>query len=64
MIFISETRDEYDDDFDRMRQASLKTKQERAKQELGAVIENVDRLRQRLRSAKDQVQGLPEYGIA
>lgn len=59
---MSETRDEYDEDFDRMREASLKTKQERAKEELSDVIENIEQLKRGLATAKEKVQR-PEYGI-
>lgn len=46
-----------------MREATLKTKQERAKEELSDVIENMNQLKQSLATAKEQVQR-PEYGIA
>lgn len=50
-----EARDEYDDDFDRMREATLKSRQEKAKEELAEVTKNVELMKKNLAAAKEQV---------
>ena len=54
LLFL-EARDEYDDDFDRMREASLKSRQEKAREELAEVTKNVELMNKNLASAKEQV---------
>ena len=51
----TEERDEYDEEFDRMREANLKTRQVQAKEEYSDAVKNVDRCRKNLATAREQV---------
>ena len=53
--FISEERDEYDDEFDRRREANLKTRQVQAKEEHAEAVKMVDECRKNLAHAREQV---------
>lgn len=48
-------KDEYDAEFDRMREATMKSRQEKAKEELASVLETIEDLKKKLLSAKEQV---------
>ena len=50
-----EERDEYDEEFDRMREANLKTRQVQAKEEYSDAVKNVDKCRKNLATAREQV---------
>ena len=56
VLFISEERDEYDDEFDRMREANLQTRQVQAKEEYADAVKSVDECRKSLAYAKEQVR--------
>ncbi len=55
MCIFSEDRDEYDDEFDKMREANLKTRCVQAKEEYEDAVKNVDQCRKNLAYAKEQV---------
>ena len=57
-IFSTEDRDEYDDEFDRKREANLKTRQVQAKEEYDEAVKTVDTCRKNLAYAKEQVHFL------
>ena len=54
-ILSAEERDEYDDEFDKMREANLKTRAVQAKEEHGDALKTVDEWRGKLAHAKEQV---------
>lgn len=58
---ISEEYDEYDAEFDRMREANLKTRQVQAKDELALAQSQVEQCRASLAYAKQQVIYSPIY---
>ena len=54
-VVSTEERDEYDDEFDRMREANLKTRLVQAKDEYTAAVTTVEECRGKLSYAKQQV---------
>ena len=54
-VLLLEDRDEYDEEFDRMREANLKTRLIQAKDEHTTALKTVDQCRSKLSYAKQQV---------
>lgn len=55
LLFIAEEYDDYDREFDKMREATLKTRGVQAREELASAKQNVDECRKNLEYAREQV---------
>ena len=54
-VGVAEERDEYDEEFDKMREENLKTRQVQAKEEYVTAVKVVEECRTNLGYAKEQV---------
>lgn len=54
-MYLKEERDEYDDEFDKMREENLKTRHYQAKEELITAQKSVEDCNKKLANARQQV---------
>ena len=51
----ADEKDDYDAEFDRMREATMKSRQEKAREELESTAQSIEDLKKKLSSAREQV---------